>query len=348
MKKLLFAAPPLGPRAADACYLLFRLHLGLSIALGAGWAKLVNLSSTRDLDKLLLDPGQLAPPDWFVQQVAGLGFTFPSPYFWAALAVWGEFIGGLLLAAGLLTRVAAAQLAVQFLVIAFVWYETPEPVVGMYYQQLLFWAFVLAAALGGGRYSLDYWLTRRRPVLGRAAAPLPAVAAVVVLCLLTAGAPLAQTAPTRPAPPTVQAADFRPLLSYDWLGTLTYRDYQTNRSVTLRTRLNGMQAGPQELVFDYQYQEPEGGMVKGFDRLRLSADGRAVDWDGLPMRLLRRTAAPGGQLHLLLEGEGQDDNRPATIRRAVLIGPQQCRIRKTVRFAPDTTFVLRHEYQFAR
>lgn len=346
MKKLLFAATPLGSRAADALYLLFRLHLGVSIALGAGWSKLVNLSTTRDLDKLLLDPGQLGTPDWFVQQVAGLGFTFPSPYFWAALAVWGEFIGGLLLAAGLLTRVAAAQLAVQFFVVAFLWYETPEPVVGMYYQQLLFWAFVLATALGGGRYSLDYGLTRRQTrAAAQPANALPAVAATAALWLLSAGVALAQAGP---AAPTVRAADFRPLLRYDWLGTLTYRDYQTSRPVALRTRLNGMQAGPQELVLDYQYQEPEGGLVKGFDRLQLSADGRTVNWDDVPMRLLRRASTPDGRLHLLLEGEGQDDNRPATIRRAVTIGPTQCRIRKTVRFAPDTTFLLRHEYQFAR
>lgn len=345
MKKLLFAAAPLGPRATDALYLLFRLHLGLSIALGAGWAKLVNLSTTRDLDKLLLDPGQLGTPDWFVQQVAGLGFTFPSPYFWAALAVWGEFIGGLLLAAGLLTRAAAAQLAVQFLVIAFCWYETPEPIVGMYYQQLLFWAFVLVTALGGGRYSLDYWLTQRRPLARNAVAWRPTVAAAALLGLLSGGAALAQSAP---ATPTVRAADFRPLLGYDWLGTLIYRDYQSQQRVTLRTRLNGMQAGPQELVLDYQYQEPEGGLVKGFDRLRFGPDGRTLEWDGVPMRLLRRAATPDGRLHLLLEGQGPDDNRPATIHRAVLIGPTQCRIRKTVRFAPDTTFLLRHEYQFAR
>lgn len=65
------------------------------------------------------------------------------------------------MALGLLTRLSAAQLAFQFFVVAFLWYESPEPLVGMYYQQLLFWAFVLATAVGGGRYSLDSWLMRK-------------------------------------------------------------------------------------------------------------------------------------------------------------------------------------------
>jgi uncharacterized membrane protein YphA (DoxX/SURF4 family) len=345
MKHLLLGAAPLGSRSLDLAYLLFRLHLGLSIALGAGWSKLVNLSTTRDLDKLLVDPGQLGTPDWFVQQVAGLGFTFPSPYFWAALAVWGEFIGGLLLAAGLLTRAAALQLAFQFFVVAFLWYEHPEPVVGMYYQQLLFWAFVLATALGGGRYSLDFWLTQRRRTLATRPA-LPLAAAVAVALLLGTSAAPAQPVPA--AAPTVSPADFRFLLGYDWLGTLTYRDYQSNQPVTLRTRLNGMQAGPQELVLDYQYQEPEGGLVKGFDRLRFRPDGRGIEWDGLAMQLTGRQPLPGGGLQLTLVGEGSDDNRPATIRRTVQLAARRCLVRKDVRFAPDTTFRRRHEYQFSR
>ncbi|GAA3996359.1 hypothetical protein GCM10022408_03700 [Hymenobacter fastidiosus] len=176
MKKLLFGARPLSSRLADGALLLFRLHLGLSIAIGAGWGKLGSLYTATEAGKLV--GAAPTPPDWFVQQVATLGFTQPSPYFWAWLACWGELAGGLLLALGLLTRLSAAQLAFQFFVVAFVWYETPEFLVGMYYQQLLFWAFLLIVATGGGRYSLDYWLTYRvlrRESTRSAVAAAPAV-----------------------------------------------------------------------------------------------------------------------------------------------------------------------------
>ncbi|GAB2952061.1 hypothetical protein GCM10027048_16380 [Hymenobacter coalescens] len=143
-------------------------------------------------------------------------------------------------------------------------------------------------------------------------------------------------------------ADFKPLLSYDWLGTLRYRDYQSERTVTLQARLNGMRAGAQELVLDYQYQEPEGGLVKGFDRLRFPPGGTAIEWEGLLLQLRRRQTLPDGTLYLVLEGEGPDDNRPALIRRTVQIGSRFCRLRKQVRFAGDTAFVWRSEYSFRR
>ncbi|NUO02827.1 MAG: DoxX family membrane protein [Saprospiraceae bacterium] len=123
-------------------WLLFRLHAGISIAIGAGYSK-------------------LSMPEWFTQQVGDIGFTFPSPFFWAWLAVWGEFMGGLLIALGLFTRLAAFQLAFQFFVISFIWYEAPEPITGMYYQQLFFWVFVLITVIGGGKFSLDVFIVKR-------------------------------------------------------------------------------------------------------------------------------------------------------------------------------------------
>lgn len=190
MKKLLFSAPALPSRLMDVAWLLFRLHLGLSIAIGAGWSKLVNLTTTHEVSKLSTGTATVGPPDWFVQQVAQLGFTQPSPYFWAALATWGEFAGGLLIALGLLTRWSGLQLAVQFLVIAFLWYEAPEPVLGMYYQQLLFWAFVLVTAVGGGRYSLDYALGHPAAVqyLLRRVVAARRLATAAVVCLICGSA----------------------------------------------------------------------------------------------------------------------------------------------------------------
>ncbi|KUG07326.1 DoxX family protein [Solirubrum puertoriconensis] len=183
MKKLLFSAAALPNRAIDAAWLLFRLHLGLSIADGAGLPKLTNLAAVASAQV----PG---PPDWFVQQVAGLGFTFPSPYFWAGAAVWGEFVGGLLIALGLFTRWSALQLAFQFFVVAFLWYEDPSPITGMYFQQLLFWAFVVITAVGPGRYSLDYWLLRRNSTNVQqqptVVLPKPQVATAALACLLLA------------------------------------------------------------------------------------------------------------------------------------------------------------------
>ena len=154
--------------AVNLAWALFRLHIGLSIAIGAGWSKLIN---KLDADQALpwsWSNIRFGVGPWFVDQVAGLGFTYPSPRFWALAAAWGELVGGLGIAIGLLTRWNGIQLAVQFFVIAFLWYNAPTPVVGMYYQQLLFWGYLLVACMGGGRLSLDHLLTARGPVVGPA------------------------------------------------------------------------------------------------------------------------------------------------------------------------------------
>lgn len=277
-----------------------------------------------------------------MQQVAHLGFTFPSPYFWAALAVWGELVGGVLVAVGLCTRLAAAQLAFQFLVIAFFWYDKPEFLLGMYYQQLLFWAFVLVAVLGGGRYSLDYWLGQLW--LGITAGYKKKVVPVTaLLALWVTPVAIAQRASV---PSTITATDLRPLLGAEWQGSLTYRDYGNQQLVTLPTQLRVTQATPQELTLRYDYREPNGNVVQGTDRLRLQANGTQLEWDGLLMQVQRKQQLPAHTLQLELLGEGQDNNRPATIRRTVLLAARRYSVRKEVRFAGDTTFLLRHEYQF--
>jgi uncharacterized membrane protein YphA (DoxX/SURF4 family) len=128
----------------NGAWLILRLHMGLSLAIHAGWPKMAD---------------GLAP-DWFVKQVGEIGFTFLSPVLWATLASWGEFIGGLLLAFGLFTRFNAIQLLFQFFVISYIWYEEPELITGMYFQQTLFMCYLLFSVGGGGKFSLDAWINK--------------------------------------------------------------------------------------------------------------------------------------------------------------------------------------------
>ncbi|HEX8428713.1 DoxX family protein [Hymenobacter sp.] len=345
MKKLLFVARPHSSRLADGAWLLFRLHLGLSIAVGAGWAKLVNLTTAQETSKLAVGAAPLGPPDWFVQQVANLGFSYPSPYLWAWLAAWGEFVGGLLVAFGLLTRWSGLQLAVQFLIIAFVWYGEPEPLLGMYYQQLLFWSFVLVTMVGGGRYSLDYWLLQRSSsipttqLLG-----LKTQVTAVVLVLLASGSGVAQTVGT-PAKVAMQELS---AIAQQWNGSLTYLDYKTKKPVTLVTTLNGMQSKPRELVLDFIYQEPEGNQVKGYDKVQLSDDGTRLIWDGTPLQISRKTRLPNQALELVLEGRGFDDNRNCLIKRTLVLGASQFSVLKEVKYDGTESFITRNKYAFQR
>jgi putative oxidoreductase len=86
----------------DVGLLILRL-VGLGMAFGHGWSKIVALSAGQG--------------DRFVEAVAGLGFPAPGLFAWAAALA--EFVGGLCVAFGLGTRVASSFAAFTMLVAAF-------------------------------------------------------------------------------------------------------------------------------------------------------------------------------------------------------------------------------------
>lgn len=125
----------------DVGLLVLRLFVGLAMAFAHGLAKFSELST-----------------GVFQEQVAALGFPLPGFFAWAAAL--SEFVGGLLLAAGLLTRSAAFFLLCTMLVAAFI--ESAGTAFGERELALLFGAVAMLFLLaGGGRFSLDTLLRRR-------------------------------------------------------------------------------------------------------------------------------------------------------------------------------------------
>lgn len=301
-------------------WLLFRLHIGLSIAIHAGWPKM----------------NTLAAPGWFNDQVAGLGFTFPSPAFWATLASWGEFVGGIGIALGLLTRFNAFQLAFQFFVISFIWFDKPEPLTGMYFQQTLFWAYVLTVFAGSGRFSIDHLLLNRRKVIINN--PIkPAVAAILVIVLF-ANPVQAQTT-TQEFKTTI--SDFKSLAG-KWKGQLTYQDYTSNKPVSMEANtLFEMVSDSSFDQFIYYSAEPH----KNADsRYTIRENGTVLN----EMKLVERKEEKG-KLFLVFEYRGHDgnDNRMATMQSIMELSGKVLTITKMVKYDGEDHFIQRHQYRFS-
>ncbi len=88
----------------------------------------------------------------------------PAPYASAWLSASTEAVGGLLIALGLFTRLAAVPLAINMAVAAFLahsgYYITNTPP-GREYALNLAAAFVALALTGAGQYSIDHRLARQ-------------------------------------------------------------------------------------------------------------------------------------------------------------------------------------------
>jgi len=140
MWRRLLATGPEPTFLADVMFTILRIFPALAMALSHGMRK-------------------LPPSDRFVAGVEGWGFPAPELFAWAAAL--SEVVGGFMLAAGLLTRPAALMIAVTMGVAAFVAhgaddFGVKEPAL-MYLVVMLFFL-----ARGGGRWSVDRWLSRRR------------------------------------------------------------------------------------------------------------------------------------------------------------------------------------------
>lgn len=316
LRQFLFGTSIGDNRVMNIGWLLFRLHVGLSIAIHAGWPKM----------------NTIAAPGWFADQVAGLGFTFPSPAFWAATASWGEFVGGILIAVGLFTRFAALQLAFQFFVIAFLWYSNPEPVTGMYFQQLFFWCYVLVTFAGGGRYSLDKLIMNRNKIKITAAVKT-AIASLVLLIGLNANAQNI----------TVSSKDFTPLAG-EWKGTLTYLDYTSNKSESIKANLYAELKNDSLFELNIYYTDEPSHNAK--DKYRIRENGTMIN----DTKVIERSVQPNGVLKIVLQEKGDDgnDSKPATFHQVILISKNKFTLTKLVKFDGEAAFFQRNQYSFSR
>ena len=139
IKRFLMGGAGGADRAADLGLLLFRVFVGLALAFGHGL-------------------GKLPPKPGFIAGVVEMGFPAPMVFAWAA--GMSEFVGGLLIAAGLMTRPAALFAGITMFVAAFI-RQAGDPFADIEKALLFLAAMVLFMLAGAGRFSLDALLRGR-------------------------------------------------------------------------------------------------------------------------------------------------------------------------------------------
>ena len=138
LKTILFSGESGLSYAANAGLALLRIFTGVALAFSHGF-------------------GKIPPSEGLIQGTANLGF--PMPVFFAWAAGMSEFLGGIFLALGFLTRVSSFFIAVTMLV-ALVGVHGADP---FNKQELAFmYLFVALAFLlkGAGDWSVDSFLRK--------------------------------------------------------------------------------------------------------------------------------------------------------------------------------------------
>ena len=135
----LFGTAATGSFLSELLVLAARVLAGLSLAVAHGW-------------------GKVPPSPKFILTVGGLGFPQPTLFAWMSGAT--ELVGGLLLAAGLLTRPAAFAIAVNMGVAAFLAHAR-DPFRARELALLFLASALVFLSKGGGRFALDRVVGRR-------------------------------------------------------------------------------------------------------------------------------------------------------------------------------------------
>lgn len=128
------------PASADFGLLLVRVWFGLVLAFGHGLSKVLNLGN-------------------FIASVGKRGL--PLPELLGPAAALSEFLGGILLALGLFSRVSATFIAITMLVAAF-HVHAADPFAKKEFALAYAVAALAVLAAGPGRFSLDARLFGRR------------------------------------------------------------------------------------------------------------------------------------------------------------------------------------------
>jgi putative oxidoreductase len=149
LKRLLFGSLPFPSSTAELALLVPRVFAGLAMSLAHG-------------------KGKFPPSEKFVSGVAEMGFPAPELFAWMASSA--EFLGGLGLAFGFLTRLSSFGIFSTMCVAAFVRHAA-DPFNNKELSLLYLSIAVAFMVLGGGRYSIDRFFR------GATAAPAAGAAA---------------------------------------------------------------------------------------------------------------------------------------------------------------------------
>lgn len=161
--------------------------------------------------------------------------------------------------------------------------------------------------------------------------------------------PLERKGPTVP-----DARSFTARLSGQWVGTLEYRDYQSNGRVTLPTELTITQSNDKQSAnLAYVYDDGPSKTVRSSASWSLDASQSILskvnsDGSDLYRAIGNLNPALGQPLALTLWGRGTENGAAVDVRETLEVSQSRIRILRETRLKGQGPYEFRHEYQLTK
>lgn len=141
---------------------------------------------------------------------------------------------------------------------------------------------------------------------------------------------------------SVSTDDLKTLLG-EWVGSLTYTDYGTNKPFTMSANLIVTQGkNSYQLILNITYPKEPNANSK--DKIKISKDGTQLN----KLDIKSRQVFPNGQIKIITQYSGKDNGKKALIKNVYIIGTSNFIIRKEVKFENSDDWLLRNEYNYSR
>lgn len=141
---------------------------------------------------------------------------------------------------------------------------------------------------------------------------------------------------------TINVDELTPVAG-NWIGSLSYLDYSSNKEVSIDCNLNAKVVTNKNAV-NLSYVYPQEMNYNSSDLVKITQQGTHLD----NSKIIEKKYDADGVLYLVTEEKGKDDNRPATIQYVITISAQAFSIAKMVKFEGQQTFFRRNVYSWNR
>lgn len=135
-----------------------------------------------------------------------------------------------------------------------------------------------------------------------------------------------------------------------WSGTLEYRDYRSDRRVTLPTQLVVTKNADGTLHYAYTYDDGPGKIVKSVEQVTIAADRstyRIQNGDGSYDATFKATGLADASQPVVLLGAGTENDAPVDIRITITATDRSFTMLRESRRAGDD-WAFRNRYTLSR
>jgi hypothetical protein len=149
---------------------------------------------------------------------------------------------------------------------------------------------------------------------------------------------------TRAQTAKMSSSDLRPLEGIAWTGELSYLEYGSKKSVSIKSNVVVNRDSADKLKWKFAFSYPHEPNANREEIVVLTCDGKAFDGENVT----ERKKLKDGTLLIVTSSPGKDDDRDAIFRHTYTIGRNTFSIRKDVRFVGESEFFERNTYRWSR